>query len=204
VQGLNANGATFTDGTSAPLLELKDAAGNLSRGCTPADYVTQGAAGTIVIVKRGTCARVAKAIYAQQAGALGVIMVNNAPGFPPFEGKITSNPDTGIPYTVTIPFVGVDIASGPALIAAAGPNVTLTNNQIANPGFRGLASFTSFGPRSGDSAQAGRDRPWREHLLGGDGHRHGRRLRVRNLNGHAAHRGHGRPRQAGSPQLEAG
>jgi subtilisin family serine protease len=152
VQGLNANGATFTDGTSAPLLELKDAAGNLSRGCTPADYATQGAAGTIVIVKRGTCARVAKAIYGQQAGALGVIMVNNAPGFPPFEGKITSNPDTGIPYTVTIPFVGVDIASGPALIAAAGPNVTLTNTQIANPGFRGLASFTSFGPRSGDSA----------------------------------------------------
>ena len=155
VQGLNANGATFTDGLNAPLLELKDAAGNLSLGCTPADYVAQAALGKIVITRRGTCARVARAIFGQQAGAVAVIMVNNAAGLPPFEGKITSNPDTGIPYTVTIPFIGVDVASGPALIAAAAaaaPSATLTNNQIANPGFRKLASFSSFGPRSGDSA----------------------------------------------------
>jgi minor extracellular serine protease Vpr len=150
VQGLNANGATFTDGLNAPLLELKDTAGHLSTGCTPADYVAQGAAGKIVITKRGVCARVARAIFGQQAGAIAVIMVNTSPGFPPYEGKITSNPDTGIPYTVTIPFIGAMTASAGVLIA--GLNAALTNNQIANPGFRALASFSSFGPRSGDSA----------------------------------------------------
>ena len=59
---------------------------------------------------RGTCARVAKAIFGQQAGAAGVVMVNNADGYPPYEGPITANPDTGIPYTVTIPFLGVPAA----------------------------------------------------------------------------------------------
>ena len=45
---------------------------------------------------RGNCARVAKAIFGQQAGAAAVAMVNNATGYPPFEGKITSNPDTAL------------------------------------------------------------------------------------------------------------
>ena len=35
------------------------------------------------------------AIFGQQAGAAAVAMVNNAAGFPPFEGPILSNPDTG-------------------------------------------------------------------------------------------------------------
>ena len=46
---------------------------------------------------RGTCARVARAIYGQQAGAVAVVMINTANAFPPFEGPITSNPDTGEP-----------------------------------------------------------------------------------------------------------
>jgi minor extracellular serine protease Vpr len=151
VQALDANGFTFTDGTTAQLFPLLDATGHLKLGCSPTDYA--GAAGKVVVTRRGLpCARVARAIYGEQAGARAVIMVNNAPGFPPFEGKITSNPDTGIPFTVTIPFLGVHTADGAALVAAAGTNVTLTNNSITNPGFRGLASFTSFGPRSGDSA----------------------------------------------------
>jgi minor extracellular serine protease Vpr len=156
VKALNANGATFTDGTFAPLLELKDPAGNLSLGCNLADYMAQGASGKVVITRRGLpCARVARAIFGQQAGAVAVIMVNNASGLPPYEGKITSNPDTGIAYNVSIPFIGADIADRTTLIAAAAaatPTVTLTNASIANPGYTGLASFTSFGPRSGDSA----------------------------------------------------
>ncbi len=61
----------------------------------------------VAVVNRGTCARVAKAIFGQQAGADAVIMVNNADSYPPYEGEITSNPDDGTPYTVTIPFLGV-------------------------------------------------------------------------------------------------
>jgi len=50
-----------------------------------------------------TCARVAKAIYGQQAGAAAVVMVNNAAAFAVRGGRY-SNPDTGESVTVTIPF----------------------------------------------------------------------------------------------------
>ena len=85
---------------------LRNAAGGVSLGCKPTpdplisgpdDYSRRqpDVAGKMVVVLRGTCARVAKAIYAQQAGAAAVIMINNANTLPPFEGPITSNPDTG-------------------------------------------------------------------------------------------------------------
>jgi hypothetical protein len=70
------------------------------------------------------------------------------------EGEITSNPDTGEPYHVTIPFFGAPgtAAVVSTLVAADGGTVTLTHTEIANPGYRRLASFTSGGPRNGDSA----------------------------------------------------
>ena len=61
----------------------------------------------MAVVIRGVCARVAKAIFGQQAGYAAVAMVNNATSLPPFEGPIFSNPDDGVPFTVTIPFIGV-------------------------------------------------------------------------------------------------
>ena len=151
LQAINANGATFADGTTLPVKVLFSGPGTISSGCNPAEYA--GAAGKLVVVRRvvGTCARVARAIFGQQAGAAAVLMVNNADGFPPFEGQITANPDTGIPYSVTIPFLGVPASSGAALIAADGTSATLTNTTLSNPGFLSLASFGSFGPRSGDS-----------------------------------------------------
>ena len=78
-------------------------------------------------------------------------MINNADDFPPFEGPITGNPDTGEPFTVTIPFLGV-AESRPgdddgALVAADGQPVTLDGNDDHQPGVRALAAFTSGGPR---------------------------------------------------------
>ncbi|TMA22106.1 MAG: hypothetical protein E6J88_14815 [Deltaproteobacteria bacterium] len=84
-------------------------------------------------------------------------MINNAAGYPPFEGDITSNPDTGesVPK-VTIPFFGIKDTvtgtDGQHLIAADGGSVTLTNTTIANPGYKTTASFSSGGPRNPDSA----------------------------------------------------
>jgi len=87
-----------------------------------------------------------------------VVMVNNAAGFPPFEGPITSNPDDGTPFNVTIPFLGV---RGPATTAASdgaklratadGTATAVAAASITNPNFTGFASFTSGGPRTGDS-----------------------------------------------------
>src|SRR5206468_5941683 len=59
-----------------------------------------------------------------------------SPGYPPFEGPITSNPDTGIPFTVTIPFLGVLLSDGPTLVAADAGTGTLAATTIANPGDR--------------------------------------------------------------------
>jgi minor extracellular serine protease Vpr len=132
----------------------------VSLGCSVAADTAEGpiAPNTFIVVGRGTCARVAKAIFGQQAGAAGVIMINNAAGYPPYEGPITQDPDPpgpplfgGFSYTVTIPFLGVPIGQGPTLVAADGGTVSLVGSTIANPGFETLASFSSWGPRSGDS-----------------------------------------------------
>ena len=147
VNAINANGATFTDGTTLPIVVLRTG-GAISLGCNPAEYTAAGVTGKLVVTARGTCARVARAVFGQKAGAAAVLMVNNAAGFPPFEGKITGNPDTGEVFDVTIPFLGVPPETAAAVAAAA--SATLTNTTIANPGFRRFASFSSGGPRNGD------------------------------------------------------
>ena len=130
-----------------------------SLGCSVADFGGPLPPNTIAVVNRGTCARVAKAIFGEQAGAAAVVMVNNAAALPPYEGPITSNPDDGTPFTVHIPFLGV---AGPATNPASdgarlraqpsGSSVATVSAQIANPGFTRFASFSSAGPRTLDSA----------------------------------------------------
>ncbi|MFF5290062.1 S8 family serine peptidase [Paractinoplanes globisporus] len=151
VDAVNANGATFADGTSLPLKVVGNGAGGISLGCSTADFTAAGVQGAIAVVARGTCARVAKAIYGQAAGAAAVIQVNSDGTYPPFEGAITSNPDTGEPANVTIPFLGVPNTSAAALVAANGQTITLTNAPLTNPSYTATASFSSGGARVGDS-----------------------------------------------------
>jgi minor extracellular serine protease Vpr len=155
---INANGASFStfSGNLKVLVNDQATPGDESIGCQQSDYA--GSAGMIVVVNRGVCARVSKAIRGQKAGAIAVIMANNSTSLPPFEGQITSDPDTGEQYTVTIPFLG---ARGPftnaasdsgRLRAADGASVTISPTQIPNPTYLAFADFTSGGPRIGDSA----------------------------------------------------
>ena len=148
--GINANGAPISAGTTLPIKVLKNGS-QISLGCDPQEYINAGVTGKLVVVQRGQCARVARAVFGQQAGAAAVLMVNNVNSLPPFEGPITGNPDTGEVYPVTIPFLGARSGDGAAFIAADGGTVTLTPSTIANPGFLAPASFTSGGPRTGDS-----------------------------------------------------
>jgi subtilisin family serine protease len=162
VTAINANGAALPSG-SYQIKVLKNADGSVKLGCNyPGDYFDAAGnslvTGKIVVTLRGTCARVARAVFAQKAGAAAAVMINTDAGFPPFEGKITGNPDTGEQFEVTIPFLGVRGVLGPAatqdgdnLVAADGQTVTLTATTIANPNYKGFASFTSGGPRRGDS-----------------------------------------------------
>jgi len=143
IQAIDANGAVIpAAGISAPLKVLGDGAGGVSLGCDAADYA--GAAGTIVVTLRGVCARVDRATFGQAASAVAVIMINTTDSLPPFEGDIPG---------VTIPFLGVKSSAAGALVAADGTSVTITPAAlIANPEYRRNASFTSGGPRNGDSA----------------------------------------------------
>ena len=171
VTAINGNGAELPDGPF-PIHVLRNPNGSVSLGCngigpgglplagsTAGEYTAQNVAGKFVVTVRGSCARAARAVHAQQAGAAGVIMVNTDPGFPPFEGEITGNPDIpGHEFPVTIPFLGVRGLLGPAetqdgdtVVAADAGTLTLADSTITNPGFRGFASFSSGGPRNGDS-----------------------------------------------------
>jgi len=151
ITALDANGIAAADGTSLPVVVLRTSSGAVSLGCDPAEY-TAAVAGKLVVTVRGSCARVARAVFGQQAGAAAVAMINNAPGYPPYEGPINSNPDTGVAYKVTIPFLGVQgpATSTDAVTLTASAGATLTATSIANPTFRRVASFSSAGPRGGD------------------------------------------------------
>ncbi len=156
VEAINANGADLGDVGELTVVRLTDdpaTTADESLGCAASDFarvgVVEGGA-QLAVVQRGVCARVAKAIFGQQAGAEAVVMINSDNTLPPYEGAITSNPDDGTPYTVTIPFLGVRSSDSPAF--AEGAAAAVEAAEIGNPGFRAYASFTSAGPRSGDGA----------------------------------------------------
>ena len=161
---INANGYAFSGPVSYSVKVIKNdtttATRDESLGCSKDDFGAPLDDHTIAVVNRGVCARVAKAIFGQQAGFAAVVMVNTDGTLPPFEGKITSNPDDGTPFVVTIPFLGVagpptgtPPSDGAKLRAEPnGATATVTPKLINNPNFAKFASFSSGGPRSGDSA----------------------------------------------------
>jgi len=159
---LNANNATFADGTVYPVAVLRNSypAGPVALGCTPAEYAaypggTAALAGKLIVTVRGVCSRVVRPILAQQYGAAASAMIDTSTGYPPFEGPITGSAETG-PYNVTIPFFGVRGlvttagSDGNKLRAADGGTATATNAPLVNTNYTGFASFSSGGPRTGD------------------------------------------------------
>jgi minor extracellular serine protease Vpr len=139
----DSNGAPLPS-ASLPVVVLRNADQSISRGCDEAEYVDSVVAGKLVVTVRGVCARVDRATFGARHGAAAVAMINNAAGYPPFEGDIPN---------VAIAFLGVQggrSSDGGALAAAT--SATLTATTLTNPGFQALASFTSGGPRFGDSA----------------------------------------------------
>lgn len=156
ISAINANGADLSNIGQLTVVRLVDDTStpeNEALGCSTAAYTKNGvvAGGNqLAVMQRGTCARAAKPIFAQQAGAAAALMVNSTDDYPPFEGEIVANPDTGEPFAVTIPFLGVRSSDGPAFVTGA--TATVAAAPLPNPAFRGYASFSSNGPRGGDSA----------------------------------------------------
>jgi len=155
LSAINANGAAYTSPLAGTVKVVRNPSGTVSLGCSVAAFQADGGvAGKIAVVSRGTCARVAKAVYGQQAGAIAVVMVNNTSALPPYEGIIFQNPDTGDFYDVTIPFFGlkgttaVATSDGSRLVLRDGLAISITTGT---PQTSGVASFSSGGPRNGDS-----------------------------------------------------
>ncbi len=101
-----AQAATFgpqiplNGGFSGNLKNARDDVAPVADGCEP---ITNNVRNRIALIDRGTCTFTLKAANAQEAGAKGVIIVNNGPGLPPMGGD---DP------TITILSVGVSQADG--------------------------------------------------------------------------------------------
>ncbi len=139
ITAIDANGAPLSGGTLSTFV-LRTSTGGVSLGCSEAEYIDANIVGKLVVTLRGTCARVDRAVFGQRHGAAAVVMINNGPGYPPFEGNIPG---------VSIPFLGVLTSDASTLTASA--TATLASGTLANPGFRAVAGFSSGGPRFGDS-----------------------------------------------------
>ncbi len=100
-------------------------------------------AGRICVVNRGTCTFKTKTLNCQNAGAIGVVVVDNAPGSPP----PAMADDPLIVAAITIPSERVTLVDGTSIknTITATPPVNITLNSAA--GGDTLASFSSRGPR---------------------------------------------------------
>ncbi len=133
---LSIGSAAFSSfsNVTANLILVNDGVGTVTDACSAIANI----AGKIALIDRGSCTFVSKAQVAQAAGAVGVIIVNNAAGGPP--GM------SGTP-TLTIPCVSVTLADGNMLKSAllsgtvvATINTCNTANQIDGSFDNGIVS----------------------------------------------------------------
>jgi hypothetical protein len=99
-------------------------------------------AGTVVLVRRGTCSFYIKAFNAQSAGALAVVLYNNAPGF--VSPTVAGTPPITIPVVIASQVDGNEIDTR----LAAGPvTITWTSQAVSTPNPTGnlISSFSSYG-----------------------------------------------------------
>ncbi|WP_275899129.1 myxosortase-dependent M36 family metallopeptidase [Pyxidicoccus caerfyrddinensis] len=104
--------------------DAADAAGpSTTDGCSALTNAA-AVAGRIAFMDRGTCTFTVKVANAQSAGAIGVIIADNAPGFVADLG--------GTATGITIPSVRVTLADGNTLRAASGLNARLFRGPVTN------------------------------------------------------------------------
>jgi subtilisin family serine protease len=112
-------------------------------GCNPISPAL--VTGKIAFIRRGTCGFYNKALAAQQAGAIAVVLYNNAAG--PLNPTVAPVPTGATP--VTIPVAAITAADGQAIFdnVATADTLTWTNQTIEVPlATAGLISdFSSWG-----------------------------------------------------------
>jgi uncharacterized repeat protein (TIGR01451 family) len=122
-------------------------AGTTTDGCSPLTNAAQ-VAGKIVLVDRGRCAFEQKSKNAQDAGAIGVIIANNAPGLP----NINLADDPTITSSNTVPTVAISQENGNAIKGqlSGGQTVNVTLRRV-NPADT-ISGGSSRGPRGGGTS----------------------------------------------------
>ncbi len=120
--GTAAFGAPATEfNFSGAIVAVNDGSAAPTQGCVASPAGAY--AGRIALVDRGTCSFGIKARFAQDAGAIGVIVANNAPGAAPgLAGDPSVNP--------TIPTISVAQPDGAAIRAALGSTVTASIQNV--------------------------------------------------------------------------
>ncbi len=98
--------------------------------------------GLIAVIRRGTCTFSTKIRNAQNAGAIGVVIVNNVAGDPSAMGQ------DGTANQPTIPAVMVEKTGGGSIVAAAPGSMTITATfqQFLTANADIIAGFSSRGP----------------------------------------------------------
>ena len=110
------------------LVLSNDGSASPQEGCSA---IINDVAGKIAVIDRGNCAFVLKAQNAQDAGAIGVVIVNNTGGDPTNMG--------GTSATLTVPVVMISQAAGDILktnmlSATVSATITLTGTGVAQDG----------------------------------------------------------------------
>lgn len=116
--GVASFGQALDDvGVSGDVVLVDDGFAPTGEGCESPFVNAASVAGRIALIDRGTCAFTQKALNAQNAGAIGVIIANN-----------TSGPATpgGTDPSITIPVLGISQADGNLLKANLGSGVQVT------------------------------------------------------------------------------
>lgn len=112
------------------VMPVVDAAGALSLACDPLTGANALAVkGNIGLVSRGTCGFVVKVKNLQNAGAIGVLIADNAAGAP--AGLGGSDP------TIAIPSVRIEQAAGAKLLAQLGKRSRTASGVVATLGVYG-------------------------------------------------------------------
>ncbi|MGO0575745.1 S8 family serine peptidase [Ornithinimicrobium panacihumi] len=132
---------------TVPLVAVREAGSPESFGCSTDPYTDAEKAeiaGKWLLVSRGSCSFYEKSYNAQQAGAAGVVIYNNAPG--------VINPTVAGDPPVTVPVIMVSQTDGIALAnrSLAGEEVTATftgeTTSAPNPTGGRMSDFSSYGP----------------------------------------------------------
>jgi hypothetical protein len=145
---------------SASVILANDGVGTTSDACEP---LVNGAqlAGKIALIDRGTCTFTAKAAAAQAAGAIAVIIGNNAAGPPPGLG--------GSDPSITIPVVSITQADATAIKGQLGGGVTATigidHSRLAGTDLQGRPRMYAPNPLQPGSSVSHWDTPETPNLL---------------------------------------